>query len=401
MAFSDYGKWRDAMRASGAKHGWDVWVSLCGWESWYSPPDQRIGYAGGGSLGNSWRIAGDGSGWGPLTNCMNVQAAAAPYVGAGGWADPDLLIGPQVYVGGQTDEQARAQFTMWSLFPTNLLISQNVLAWSDYALETYSNAELVAINQDPLAAPAARIVGGDLPWPCHSGGPGELASVVAVPCDAGAPSQRWTYDAAAGTLASADPGFAGGLLDDAGCATADGSPVVLSQPGAPSGCGGRSTQWTWQPDGRITSAAAAGSCLDVYNFAGPAVDVWACNGGANQRFTLTAAGQLTTAPDAHGGPVCLAVQPLVPGACTNVWGRTLAGGDWALGMVNNDARGPANVTCDSRCFAALLNGTGAPGALVVRDLWAHATVATLTPPFAFTATVNGSGAAAAFRLSPA
>jgi hypothetical protein len=42
-----------------------------------------------------------------------------------------------------------------------------------------------------------------------------------------------------------------------------------------------------------------------------------------------------------------------------------------------------------------------PGALVVRDLWAHATVATLTPPFAFTATVNGSGAAAAFRLSPA
>jgi alpha-galactosidase len=93
---------------------------------------------------------------------MNTQAAAAPYAGIGGWPDPDLLIGPEVYVGGQTDEQARAQFTMWSIFPTNLLISQNMLQWSDYALETYSNAELIAINQDPLGTPAQRIVGNDL-----------------------------------------------------------------------------------------------------------------------------------------------------------------------------------------------------------------------------------------------
>ena len=33
VAFSDYGKWRDAMNASGTKHGWPVWFSLCGWES--------------------------------------------------------------------------------------------------------------------------------------------------------------------------------------------------------------------------------------------------------------------------------------------------------------------------------------------------------------------------------
>jgi hypothetical protein len=30
-----------------------------------------------------------------------------------GWNDPDLLIGPEVVVGGQTDQQARAQFSMW------------------------------------------------------------------------------------------------------------------------------------------------------------------------------------------------------------------------------------------------------------------------------------------------
>ena len=153
-AFSDYAKFRDAMNATGKQ----VWFSLCGWESWYAPV--------GASLGNSWRIAGDGSGWAPLTNCMNVQASVATYSGLGGWNDPDLLIGPKVYVGGQTDAQARAQFSMWCLFPANLLISQNVLQWTDYALETYSNAEAIAINQDSLGSPAQRVAGTDLTYPC-------------------------------------------------------------------------------------------------------------------------------------------------------------------------------------------------------------------------------------------
>ena len=112
----------------------------------------------------------------------------ASFNGPGGWSDPDLLVGPEVYVGGQTDEQARAQFTMWSLFPANLLISQNVLAWTPYALETYSNEELVAINQDPLGSPAKRIVGGDLTFPCEEvgdggGGGGRIAEVHATPCN--------------------------------------------------------------------------------------------------------------------------------------------------------------------------------------------------------------------------
>ena len=49
VAFSDYAKWRDAMNASGSKHGWPVWFSLCGWESWYSPPDPTLNYTGGSS----------------------------------------------------------------------------------------------------------------------------------------------------------------------------------------------------------------------------------------------------------------------------------------------------------------------------------------------------------------
>lgn len=43
-----------ALNASGR----DVYFSLCGWNTWYAPV--------GDSLGNSWRIAGDGTNWGAL-----------------------------------------------------------------------------------------------------------------------------------------------------------------------------------------------------------------------------------------------------------------------------------------------------------------------------------------------
>ena len=55
-----------------------------------------------------------------------------------------------MHIGGQTDEQARTQLNLWSVFPAPLLISQNVLTWSKYALETYANTEVLAINQDPV-----------------------------------------------------------------------------------------------------------------------------------------------------------------------------------------------------------------------------------------------------------
>ena len=72
-------------------------------------------------------------------------------------------------------------------------------------------------------------------------------------------------------------------------------------------------------------------------------------------------------------------------------------GNFALGFVNN-AGSAANITCDGDCFHAL-NISSSVVALKVRDLWAHADVATLTRPFTFTATVNGSGFAAAYKLT--
>merc|ERR1711935_525747 len=81
IAFNDYGKWRDGLNATGR----DVYFSLCGWETWYAPK--------GDSLGNSWRIAGDGTNWGALSNCINENSQLQTYARPGAWNDPDLLQG--------------------------------------------------------------------------------------------------------------------------------------------------------------------------------------------------------------------------------------------------------------------------------------------------------------------
>ena len=53
-----------------------------------------------------------------------------------------------MHIGGQSDAQARTQLNLWSVFPAPLLISQDVLTWSKFALETYSNTEVLAVNQE-------------------------------------------------------------------------------------------------------------------------------------------------------------------------------------------------------------------------------------------------------------
>lgn len=76
-AFSDYAKMRDTLNATGRK----VYFSLCGWNEWYAPPDPSVGYKGGYSLGNSWRIYGDGKNWGALSGAVNTMARITNYTG--------------------------------------------------------------------------------------------------------------------------------------------------------------------------------------------------------------------------------------------------------------------------------------------------------------------------------
>jgi len=160
-AFSDYGKWRDGLNATGRK----VILSLCGWNTWYAPV--------GDTLGNSWRIAGDGTNWGALSNCINDNVNLQQFARPGAWNDPDLLQGTGVGSndlatnpkgcykkladGGKmiqtrdwymhSELQTRSQFSMWAIMSAPLLISADVGQVSNYTLTTWGNQEIIEVSQ--------------------------------------------------------------------------------------------------------------------------------------------------------------------------------------------------------------------------------------------------------------
>ena len=181
-AFADYGRWRDALNATGR----GIYYSLCGWHTWYAPVGDQ--------LGNSWRIAGDGTNWGALSNCINENVPLQQYARPGAWNDPDLLQGtgvgsndadtnprgcfiakdiPQSRGWYQSEQQSRAQFSMWAVMSAPLLISADVGQVSAYSLQTWGNEEIIAVNQQfRVGGPyqGARLLGGDLNYGAVVGG---------------------------------------------------------------------------------------------------------------------------------------------------------------------------------------------------------------------------------------
>jgi len=184
------------------KSGEQVWFNLCGWcdfdsrhatparglrclfihfgltfsemrrrNEWYAPPDPALHYAGGVSLGNSWRISGDGGSWHAITTALNVSkyasnlpllvsvsvilmdwlcltvAKVTKFNQPGGYSDPDNILGPHGTVGKVSESQARVQMILWSLMPTQLILGEDVTKMSDEYIETVGNEELIAVNQ--------------------------------------------------------------------------------------------------------------------------------------------------------------------------------------------------------------------------------------------------------------
>jgi hypothetical protein len=83
---------------------------------------------------------------------------------------------------------------------------------------------------------------------------------------------------------------------------------------------------------------------------------------------------------------------------TNVWGRHLHGGDYALLFVNVGVV-TADVTCDMACWAAA--GLEPSRSFAVRDLWQNKSAGILSTAKAFTArALEPGGGVAMFRLTP-
>ena len=128
-------------------------------------------WAWGGDVGQCWRTTGDlGNEMGGLLPGFYAiglsNAEHWPYARPGAWNDPDyILIG---WVGdsrgmgvGQpttlTGEEQYAYMSMWSLMAAPLIFSGDMTRLDEFTLNVLCNAEVIAIDQDPLGA-QARIV---------------------------------------------------------------------------------------------------------------------------------------------------------------------------------------------------------------------------------------------------
>jgi hypothetical protein len=216
-----------------------------------------------------------------------------------------------------------------------------------------------------LTAPLhARPDSGSLVWskttppsPAPPGPPGP-EYVEGIKCDGSQAQTGFAYDASAQELKTAS-----GLCFD--CTDKTTVQAVACT-------GGAVQQWKYDiATGQFQSAA--GGCLDVWNFAGPRVDVYGCNGGANQKFTMKPNGVIASA-----GGMCLELTAEKPNdggsRQLQLWAKPVGGGSMAILLINEDPS--ANVT--ATVVLADLNMTGT---VQRRNIWERADAGAATSSF--------------------
>jgi alpha-galactosidase len=107
-------------------------------------------YTFGPRVGNSWRTDTDVGSPGYVTfqtvlRNLDADATHPEAAGPGHWNDPDYL-GPDQ---GLSTAQFTTQFGMWAILAAPLMVSDNLTSITAESLQTISNREVIAIDQDP------------------------------------------------------------------------------------------------------------------------------------------------------------------------------------------------------------------------------------------------------------
>lgn len=123
---------------------------VCGWEPWYATSGSQIS--------NMFRISADVKTWHDVFESTHLMHQLSRFSRPGGWAHPDMLIGSSPgAVFTLTPFESRAQFTLWSIFPAPLMLGLNVRNASEWDIATYTNPEVIAVNQDKTQHLAMRV----------------------------------------------------------------------------------------------------------------------------------------------------------------------------------------------------------------------------------------------------
>ncbi len=147
-----YQKMSQALRATGRP----IVFSMCEWGS--SKP-----WLWGQGVGQLWRATGDiqdcwdcSTSWGGMgvSHIVDLMADLHPYAGPGHWNDPDML---EVGNGKLTLAENRAHFSLWCLLAAPLMAGNDLRAMTPEIREILTNAEAIAVDQDPLGVQGRRV----------------------------------------------------------------------------------------------------------------------------------------------------------------------------------------------------------------------------------------------------
>jgi alpha-galactosidase len=151
-------RWHEAIKATGRP----MWLSISnggGGSPWKWPKE----------LINSWRVSGDvhavfdsgkdGSVMFALNQAHYQESVQANTIGVNHFADLDMLQVGNVQTNRPklSDEEARTQMTMWALASSPLIAGNDPREMTPATQATLVNPDVIAINQDPLAAPVIRL----------------------------------------------------------------------------------------------------------------------------------------------------------------------------------------------------------------------------------------------------
>lgn len=129
--------------------GRDILFSACSWgadetHEWIKETSSSI-----------WRSTGDiFDTWDSVKSLVKQQEKLLPYQGVGCFNDMDMLIvgmygKGNVGLAGCNDTQYRTHFSIWAFMGSPLMIGCDIRSMSSASMETLTNEELIAINQDP------------------------------------------------------------------------------------------------------------------------------------------------------------------------------------------------------------------------------------------------------------